>query len=363
MEIDAKRTIFIAIDGTKTDTTSGGGWLISTTTGKLTAHGGKPIFGNNDSMHLHRSEIYVALALFTFLSEYCKYYQITNNSVNVLYCDNEEVVKKLKAIIKNKQTYLHEYRMSEHEAILDLIPILTTTLHVRHIKSHRDKVKGKENLNLPEHLNSIADDLANTYATTPKQCHIQSTLVAVYYNESYLANDYQNKLRSITHFHQAKQYIKNKYNWSEKTFNDIEWNLHHKRIRQPGRHSIIVKLKYIHQLLPSGKMNFDIPHKCRYCNKTESTTTPHDHFLQCSQSNIIKTKRLSLIENILLNTFTPQSLINIIIQGLSSYYNGQDTMDTSHLLNNDLYITQHQNAIGWDNLARGIINHFLERDN
>ena len=126
MEIDAKRTIFIAIDGTKTDTTSGGGWLISTTTGKLTAHGGKPIFGNNDSMHLHRSEIYVALALFTFLSEYCKYYQITNNSVNVLYCDNEEVVKKLKAIIKNKQTYLHEYRMSEHEAILALIPILTT---------------------------------------------------------------------------------------------------------------------------------------------------------------------------------------------------------------------------------------------
>ena len=86
-------------------------------------------------------------------------------------------------------------------------------------------------------------------------------------------------------------------------------------------------------------MNFDIPHKCKDCNKTEGTTTPHDHFLQCSQSNIIKTKRLSLIENILLNNF------NIIIQGISAYYNGQDTTDTSNLLNNDLYITQHQNAI------------------
>ena len=76
MELDAKRTLLIATDGTKTDTTSGGGWLISTTLGKLTAHGGNPIFGNNESMHSHRSEIYAALALFTFLNEYCKYYQI-----------------------------------------------------------------------------------------------------------------------------------------------------------------------------------------------------------------------------------------------------------------------------------------------
>ena len=282
--------------------------------------------------------------------------------MNILYCDNEEVVKKLKAIIKNKQTYLYGYRMSEHEAILALIPILPTTLHVRHIKSHQDKVIGKENLNLSEQLNSIADDLVDTYASIPKQCHIQSTPVAVYHNESYLANDCQNKLRSISHFPQAKQYIKNKYNWSEKTFNDIEWTIHHKRIRKLGRHSITVKLEYIHQFLPSGKMNFDIPHKCKYCNKTESTTTPHNHFLQCSQSNIIKTKRLSLIDNILLNIFTPQSLINIIIQGFSSYYNGQDTTDTSNLLNNELYIAQNQNSIGWDNFARGRISTHFQKE-
>ena len=158
-------------------------------------------------------------------------------------------------------------------------------------------------------------------------------------------------MRNITHFNEAKQYIKNKYNWSEKTFNEIEWSLHHKRIRKPGRHSIIVKLKYIHQFLPSGEVIFDIPHKCKYCNKTKSTTTPHDHFLQCNQSNIIKIKRLSLIINILINTFNPQSLIHIIIEGISSYYNDHDTTDTSNLLNNDLVITQHQNAIGWDNFG------------
>ena len=74
MKLDAKRTLLLATDGTRTDTISGGGWIISTTTGQLTAHGGTPIFGNKDSMHSHRSKIYATLAIFTFLDEYCNYY-------------------------------------------------------------------------------------------------------------------------------------------------------------------------------------------------------------------------------------------------------------------------------------------------
>ena len=262
MELDAKRPLLIATGGTKTDTFSGGGWLISTTTGKITAHGGNPIFGYNDYMHSHRYEIYATLALFTFLNKYCNYHQITNGSVNTLYSNNEEIVMKLKAIIKNKHTYLHGYRMSEHEIVLALIPILPKFLQVCHIKSHQDKIKGNENLTLPEQLNSIADELVDTYATAPKKCHIQSTPVAIYFNGCYSANDYQQKLRSIAHFKQAKQYIKEKYNWSEKIFHDVDWTIHNRRIRKTGRHSSTVKLKFIYQFLPSGKMNFDIPHQC-----------------------------------------------------------------------------------------------------
>ena len=65
--------------------------------------------------------------------------------------------------------------MSKHEAVLALIPIHSKLLQVCHIKSHQDKVKEKDNLTLPEQLKSIADELADTYTTTPKQYHIQST--------------------------------------------------------------------------------------------------------------------------------------------------------------------------------------------
>ena len=48
MELDAKRTLSIATDGIKIDTKSG----------KLTAYGGNPIFGNKESIHSHRFERY-----------------------------------------------------------------------------------------------------------------------------------------------------------------------------------------------------------------------------------------------------------------------------------------------------------------
>ena len=94
IEIDAKRTILIATDGTKTDTTPGGEWLISTTTGKLTAHGKNLIFGNKTS---HRSKIYADLDMFTFLSEYCKYYQITNKKCKHLILRQRRGCKNIKS--------------------------------------------------------------------------------------------------------------------------------------------------------------------------------------------------------------------------------------------------------------------------
>ena len=75
-ELDAKHALLVTTDGTKTDTKSSGGWLILATTGNLIAHGGNPIFDNTESMYFYRSKICAILALFAFLNEYYKYFQI-----------------------------------------------------------------------------------------------------------------------------------------------------------------------------------------------------------------------------------------------------------------------------------------------
>ena len=132
--------------------------------------------------------------------------------------------------------------------------------------------------------------------------------------------------------------MKYKYNWSEKQFNDIEWTIHNRRIQKSGRHSSTVKLKFIHHFLPSGKMNFDIPHQCKHCKNIEDNTTPHNHFLQCYKFTSIKNDKISLISNILQNTYTHPSITVIIVRGLTSFYDGHDTIDTVSFYNNDLVI-------------------------
>lgn len=137
--------------------------------------------------------------------------------------------------------------------------------------------------------------------------------------------------------------------------------MHNRRIRKKEWHNSTVKLKFIYDFLPSGKVNFDIPHQCKHCKEIENNTTLHNHFLQCYQSTAIKTNKLLLINNRLQIIHTPPSIITIIIQGLTSYYNGQDTKDTLKFNTKDLHIAQHQNAIGWYNFTRGRISKTLQR--
>ena len=111
----------------------------------IIAHGRNPIFGNHQSTHSHRSEIYAARASFKFLNEYCKNFQIQNNRVNILYYDNKEVFKNLNAIIRNKRTYHHGYRIPEHEAVLVAISLLSRKLQVIHINT-AIKIKPKGNI-------------------------------------------------------------------------------------------------------------------------------------------------------------------------------------------------------------------------
>ena len=76
----------------------------------------------------------------------------------------------------------------------------------------------------------------------------------------------------------------------------------------------------------------------------------------------LENDQLLLITNILITTRNPPSVVNIIIQGLTSYYNGKDTIDTSRFDGRYLKIAQHQNTIRLDNCARGRISKTFQRE-
>ena len=69
------------------------------------------------------------------------------------------------------------------------------------------------------------------------------------------------------------------------------------------------------------------------------------HFLQCVKNNYLNNNRLSLITNILNTTHTPLSITNIIFEGITSYYNGKVTIETSKFQDKDPMIVLYQNSI------------------
>ena len=94
--IQTKSEISIASDGSKSESKSGGAWIIVDSSGSISASGSNPDFGPITSMNSHHSEIYAVLSALLFLHEYCRYFMLPLLSPVKYYCDNLEVVNKMK---------------------------------------------------------------------------------------------------------------------------------------------------------------------------------------------------------------------------------------------------------------------------
>ena len=188
--IKERTPINIANDGTKSSMKSGGGWIITSSAGKILAHGANPDLGSMENMHSHCSEAYAVLSAFLFIAQYSKYFSLQFNNQCTLYCDNKEIVKKIKKFSTTTNHFQPYYKMSEHEAIIAIQHHLPSRINLIHFYSHQDKVKGKDKLTSPEKLNNLADSIADNYARSPINNHIPLTPLAVYFNHHYIPNNY-----------------------------------------------------------------------------------------------------------------------------------------------------------------------------
>ena len=177
---------------------SGGGWVITSSVGKIVAHGSNPDLGSMESMHSNRSEAYAVLSVFIFLSEYSKYFSLPFNNSCTLYCDNKEIVKKVQKLTKTNNHFKPYYKMSEHEVTIAIQHYLPQRIQIIHLYSHQDKIKGKVKLTFPEKLNDLTDKITDTYARSPINNLILFTPFAVYFNQKYIPNNYQYHLRRLS---------------------------------------------------------------------------------------------------------------------------------------------------------------------
>ena len=124
--------------------------------GKILARGANPDLVSMENMHSHRSAAYAVLSAFLFIAEYSKYFSLQFNNQCTLYCDNKEIVKKIKKLSTTTNHFQPYYKMSEHEAIIAIQHYLPSRINVIHLYSHQDKVKGKDKLTFSENLTQLS---------------------------------------------------------------------------------------------------------------------------------------------------------------------------------------------------------------
>ena len=75
-KLEQRSTIFLAMDGSKTDKKTGGTFVLFTPNGQLLAHGSNPDYNSMDNMYSHRLEAYTMLSALIFLQEYYNFSNI-----------------------------------------------------------------------------------------------------------------------------------------------------------------------------------------------------------------------------------------------------------------------------------------------
>ena len=121
----------------------------------------------------------------------------------------------------------------------------------------------------------------------------------------YIHNKVDHHIRQHSHADEAREFLMQKYQWSTTTINSIDWETQRNIINKLPHAIHRTCLRFIHHRLPTGKMQFDIKHRCPYCNQSPTAVTSHDHFLQCIQSGQRKNIRLKKISQFLSSQHTP----------------------------------------------------------
>ena len=230
--INNESLIYISIDGAREDAKSGRGWLIATDTGQRIVHGFNPDYGQYEDIHSYRSELYASLASLLFINTYAAFYSIfiTNNIIGL--CDNKAYVNKLNEIIAKPKYLKYLYKTTEYEAFKLLSTIIPNKFHLTHINSHQDDKCSYNGLPLTAKLNVQADKIVTYNACKPINAHLITSPFAIYVANNYIPNNIDNKIRETSHSKLVQDFLKQKYKWSTKTMNLINWEAHSTCIRK-----------------------------------------------------------------------------------------------------------------------------------
>jgi hypothetical protein len=139
-------------------------------------------------------------------------------------------------------------------------------------------------------------------------------------NNIWITSHFKRELYKARRTTPMEEYLKTKYNWSNRTLNDIYWPSIKTVRQQLSQTKRMQTCTIMHGWLPVTHMRQHITgiNQCPGCKRTDETI---DHFLQCPHPKITEQRRIILAQMKLrgINIKIPKDVLNAIIQTLANH--------------------------------------------
>ena len=116
------------------------------------------------------------------------------------------------------------------------------------------------------------------------------------------------------------------------TYNSINWNPHSSCLHSLPDFVKCFSFRFIHHYLPTGKISFDSPHHCPYCNLNFTLSSLHDHSLSILLLTQIKSHAFKSSPKLSLVSISFLSYNNILFFPIRTYIMSNNPLphDPSH---------------------------------
>lgn len=295
-------TLFIGTDGGNRHHSGSFSWILCSPGKEQLVLNSGPVDGWHRCLSSLRSEAAAIASLILYLDELAMFHHIDICCKFRLYVDSTSAisnVKRLRDLIPSRRFPNHADLLSTMKAA----PHVLANFRLTHVHSHQDKTTEFVELPFPAQLNVLCDTMAtqqlqhqvgNEEDRTLSSPLIPRTLsVAVMYKRQVISSHYVARLRECITLDNHRQFLQQKYNWSNDVWMSIAWDALMKCARKPTLTQPVTRSKLVHNWLHlgsqrvkfgSGGTTLEIERCCPYCNQAEDFT----HLLTCTDPRAMK---------------------------------------------------------------------------
>ena len=327
--------------------------------------------------HLHstREEMKAVVAAEAIINQCNLHFGNKTQRIDFI-CDNKSAIGKIKYTEDNEQQEVLPLG-AEAELLMELNHLRNRNDNVdrkyKWVKSHKDEDKDYV-MSSEDKMNQRADDLATEarenalsglLETAPKQIYTNA-VATLTVRGCVVSKDLKNVVMNALYGNQMIRYLKNKYDWDDETFDDIEWDAHEYEVSKVKGMLKISIHKLLHRWQPTNKVvqrnerRSKNDAKCTECDAIDDQL----HYMKCNSDYFEEARRFSWkkFKTTMKKYKSCKTMLEIMWIGIKRwvYDEDDDDLPSGDDVSPDQFdllvkAYKHQCVIGWDHFITGRI--------